>query len=270
MSKTEKPADEKSKTEQDEQIDISRYQGHFALEGKNKGCSEVFLGKVCLVGFLVHDRTSAWTEENVKQMKHVLQKAAHLLKEKSKLSDNRLKISYAFDSVPVQYKYEREDYMRVVEDVLEQYGFSDAASYQAHYEKRFKKTEAPLIFFINRDFRSFASCDVSKNENKNSGEFSFVSFDDDPEACVRTLIHEVLHQFGAIDYYLPKKVKEVAQELFPESIMLHGLEIDDLTRYLIGWDNTPTPAALQFLDETADVTEQEIKEAREKDKDNDW
>lgn len=52
--------------------------------------------------------------------------------------------------------------------------------------------------------------------------------------------------------------------------MLHGLEIDDLTRYIIGWDKKLSDKAKQFLNETSGVTEKEIAEAREKDRDNDW
>lgn len=255
---------------QDDAPDIKKYENHFALAGKNRGCSGELLGKVCLVGFLVHDRTSAWSEESVRQMETVLDRAAFLLKEKSNLSDNRLQITYAFDAMPIQYKYDRENFSVVARDVLEQYGYKDAGSYQTHYKKKFKKSEAPLIFFINRDFRSFALKDDSEQKNPASSEYSFVSFSNDPDSCVRTLMHEVLHQFGAIDYYLPERVKTAAEQLFPESIMLHGTEIDDLTRYLIGWDKTPSDAVFQFLEETASVTQEEIDEARENDRDNDW
>ena len=251
-------------------VDMSKYEGHFALSGKNKGTSGEFLGKICLVGFLVNDRSSSWSDEDIDKMKTVLRRAAETIKEQSGLSDNRLKISYAFDVVPVQYRYERDEYKRVVDDVLVQYGYKDAASYKEHYEKKFKKTEAPLIFFVNRDFRSFALMDTSEAMNDGSSEYCFVSYSNDTEDCIRALIHELMHQFGAIDYYLPEKVKSAARKIFPESIMLHGLEIDDLTRYLIGWDREPTGNALKFLDEIAGVTEEEIKEAREKDKENDW
>lgn len=268
MSDIERPAD--NTEPQDGAPDMKKYEGHFALAGKGSGCSNELLGKVCLVGFLVHDRSSAWTEEYVQKIESVLEKAAFLLKEKSGLSDNRLQVTYAFDAMPVQYKFERENFGVVVKDVLELYGFTSASDYQKHYKKKFKKTEAPLIFFINRDFRSFALEDASAQKNTASSEYSFVSFHGDTDSCVRTLIHEVLHQFGAIDYYLPDSVKAVAGQIFPESVMLHGMEIDDLTRYLIGWDETPSEAALRFLDETASVTPEEIAEARKKDKDNDW
>lgn len=243
------------------------YSDHFALAAKDKGCSGSFYGKVTLVAFLVHDRNHAWGDKDIDLMKQVLEKTAKLIKEKSGLTDNRLQVSYAFDDVPIQFRFDGENYEQIVYEVLKQYGFSNAADYQAHYEKKFKKTEAPLIFIINRNFRAFARV---INSSASGSEYSFVSFNDDIDACVRTMMHEVLHQFGAIDYYLPETVKQSAEKLFPDSIMLHGLEIDELTRYLIGWDKELSEKAKQFLDETSGVTAEEIAEAREKDQDNNW
>nr|DAU50616.1 MAG TPA: Gametolysin peptidase M11 [Caudoviricetes sp.] len=243
------------------------YSEHFTLTAKGKGCSGKLYGNVTLVAFLVHDRSSAWKDGDIDKIKSVLEKAAKLIKEKSGLTDNRLKVSYAFDDVPIQFRYDGENYEHIVHEVLKQYGFDNAADYQAHYEKKFKKDEAPLIFIINRNFRSFAR---NVESGASGSEYSFVSFNDDTDSCIRTMIHEVLHQFGAIDYYLPETVKKAAEKIFPDSIMLHGLEIDDLTRYIIGWDKKLSDKAKQFLNETSGVTEKEIAEAREKDRDNDW
>ena len=248
-------------------VDMSKYKGHFALAGKKKGSSSELLGNVCLVGFLVIDRSTTWKDSEIETMKNVLKMAADSFMEQSGLRPNRLHVSYAFDIVPLQYKYERyNDYngeTPVVTDVLKQYGYDNVADYTTHYKGKFEKKEAPLVFFINRDFRSYES-------TRGHGEYCFVSYRDDVIGCVRTLMHEVLHQFGAIDYYLPDSVKSVAEELFPESIMLHGNQIDDLTRYIIGWDKNPSETALQFLDATADVTQADVDRARDADSDNDW
>lgn len=261
-------SDEKVKNPEETEVGSEKsYAEHFALAAKGKGCSGKLYGKVTLVAFLVHDRSSAWKEDDIEKIKSVLKKAAWLIKEKSGLTDNRLKVSYALDDVPVQFRYDGENYEHIVHEVLKQYGFDNAADYQAHYEKKFKKHEAPLIFIINRNFRSFAR---NVESGASGSEYSFVSFNDDTDSCVRTMIHEVLHQFGAIDYYLPETIKQTAEKLFPESVMLRGWEIDDLTRYLIGWDKKLSDKAKQFLDETSVVTAEEIAEAREKDRDNDW
>ena len=250
-----------------ETMDINKYDGHFVLAARKDRKEGGLLGKICIVAFLVDDRAGAWKDDSIEHIKSVLQKASVLLKEHSRLTDNRLQISYAFDTVPVQYKFDRDRHERVLTDVLEQYGVKDVSSYQKRYKRKFDKSEAPLIFFIKRNFRSFAS---KHGAVDNSGRFSFVAFNENTDANVRTLIHELLHQFGAIDLYLPESVKNAAREFFPESIMLHGNEIDDLTRYLIGWDKRPSETVFKFLEATKDVTEEEIKTAREEDNDNDW
>lgn len=263
---TDKTANAKIKESSDNDSK-DEFAGHFALAAKDKGCSKKLYGKVTLVAFLVHDRSSAWKQDDIEKIKAVLAKAAKLIKEKSGLADHRLKVSYAFDDVPIQFRYDGDNYDRIVHEVLKQYGFNNAADYQAHYEQKFKKDEAPLIFIINRNFRSFAR---NVESGANGSEFSFVSYNDDAESCVKTMIHEILHQFGAIDYYLPATVKQTAEKLFPDSIMLRGWEIDDLTRYIIGWDKQLSDNAKQFLEEISGVTAEEIAEARELDKDNDW
>lgn len=255
--------------ESSERTITSEYDNHFALRGKGAGCSKSLVGKVCIVTFLVHEAKSAWSKEDVEKCKLVMQKVQSTLQSQSGLSKNRLHIAYAVDVVSVQLKFDRDFHKELEENVLKQYGnYNDSASYQEHYEKKFLKDEAPVIFILNRDFRSFA---ISSEDNSTVGnEASYVSFSDDIEACARTVMHELLHQFGAIDLYLPEKVKISSEKHFPNSIMNSGDQIDSLTRYLIGWDEEPTEEVLSFLQETKEITEEEIRQAYIKDKDNDW
>lgn len=248
---------------------ISDYQGHFALRGKEKGCSRTLRGKVCIVVFLVHEAKSAWTATDIEKCRAVIKKVQEDLQRQSGLSKNRLHVAYALDVVSVQLKFDRDFYSELESAVLKQYGnFRKCADYQVHYEKKFLKDEAPVIFVLNRNFRSFA---ITSNHGTTDGnEASYLSFTGDVDRCARTMTHELLHQFGAIDYYLPPRLETVAQKYFPDSIMHSGTVIDPLTRYLIGWDEEPQETVLQFLEETKDITEEEIREARRKDDDNDW
>lgn len=252
-------------------FNLADYEGHIALGARDRGCSGVLLGNVCIVAFLVQEQGSAWEDVDIEKMKQVLIEAADMIKKQSGFPDKKLKVSYAFDTVLVQMKYDRDsNYRKVESDVLQQYGYSTAAQYQAHYEQKFKKSEAPIVFVFNKNFRSFAGMSREKEKNPNSDEYSFVAFSGNIHECARTLVHELMHQFGAIDYYLPDKVKQTAQKLFPDSIMSSGTTIDSLTRYLIGWDEEPDASAVQFLNETKDVTDEDVSEARKKDSENDW
>ena len=263
-------------TDTSDNSDISRYNGHFALAGKHKGCCNQLLGNVVIVSFLVHEEKSAWKKQDIQVFEQVLKKVADILEKESGFSKNKLNIAYAFDALPVQVKFDRDDYSQIVSKVITRYGdYKSVAEYQTHYKKKFKRDEAPLVFAVHRDFRSFAKMESSASTEeylKNSDELSFVSYSDDVDSCVKTLIHEILHQFGAIDYYVHDEVKNVANRLFPGSIMTSGLNIsvDPLTRYLIGWDDTPDDVVFEFLESTKNITEDDIREAYIKDKENDW
>lgn len=91
----------------------------------------------------------------------------------------------------------------------------------------------------------------------------------DKKSRPHTLLHEILHTFGARDYYLPARVKKLAEEgeYFPHSVMLSGWDIrpdsiDSLTRHLIGWHQKPDAAAQSFLDQTRDLTFSQIETAK--------
>lgn len=259
-----------SDTEETAKKDISDYADHFALKGIDKGSSRKLLGNVCIVAFFVHDIKCAWKKEEKAVMKEVLVKVVDEINSQSKLPPKKLSISYAYDDVPVQLKFDADNYYALIPEVLKQYGdYQTVADYSSHYKKKFSKKEVPIVFFFHRDFRSFAHMHTAEGEDK-SGELSFVSYRDNVSDCVRTLLHELLHQFGAIDYYLPEKVKQVAERVFENSIMNGGMVIDPLTRYIIGWDEEPDDSVFRFLEETKDVTPEEILEARIKDSYNDW
>lgn len=254
--------------------DISEYAGHFALVGKDKGCCGKLLGKVVIVVFLVNDEKTAWSDEEVSIFETVIKKSIDHLTSQSGFKKEKLNICYAYDKLPVQVKFDRHNHFEIADKVIRRYGdYNSLAAYQKHYEKKFKRDEAPIIFALHKDFRSFAikaansSAEVSLPD---SDELSFVSYNDDVNNCVRTLVHELLHQFGAIDYYYHDELCQIANEVLPGSIMSSGMNIDALTRYIIGWDEEPDNAVFDFLERTKHITKEELRKARLKDNENDW
>ena len=98
--------------------------------------------------------------------------------------------------------------------------------------------------------------------------WSFV-YVDDAEYCVvyrgepGSILHEVLHVFGAADLYYPPQVAQAAGRILGESVMMNSdcQVLDDLTKYLIGWHRQPTAKARQLLMATAGITEQMVSDA---------
>lgn len=116
----------------------------------------------------------------------------------------------------------------------------------------------PALFLLNTDGRAFAHSEYSTEQAEYAILFS--------ESDAGTIRHELLHLYGASDYYVHDKVKAAARECFPDSIMLSSdaqNRTESLTAYIIGWTDRLDAAAVRFLYLTKDVTAEDIDAARE-------
>lgn len=139
---------------------------------------------------------------------------------------------------------------------------AEVSAMQNEFKHTYGYDEVPMVFVWNQDFRSSAAS-------------SRVAFDHLPEECTigirdvlkcpdsqkRTLLHELFHLFGAADYYYPPVIRAAAKQWLPGSIMNGGMVIDDLTRFVIGWDSALTKNAEGFLKATLGVTAKDIEDA---------
>lgn len=256
----------------DEEIDMNleNVKEVFALQGKNVGCSVKLRGKVVLITFLINDGESRWDNESEKAAIEMLRSVTTRLMNESKLNKEELQVVYACCQVSLPYVVTRKNSKKCAPDVLRQFGYMTVQEYQQHYESKFSRDETAVTFLFNKDFRSYAHSVDRKSgkiedENSNGDEYSIVSFDTGNIPCSeRTFLHELLHQFGAIDYYYPDVLKFKAEKMLPNSIMNGGEIIDDLTRYLIGWDENPSAVALGFLDAIKFITVEDVEFARRK------
>ena len=204
-------------------VELDKLNNLIALQGKNAGCTLSLRGKVVLVCFLVNDGESKWDAAAEAECVEMLKSASHNLMTASGLNKQELQIAYAYKQVTVPYVATRQVMDQVVADVLRQFGHKNVLDYQRHYEAKFARNEAVISFVFNKDFRSFAHL-ISRNgpdlesPAPNGEEYSIVSFTPgDAYANERTLIHEMMHQFGAIDLYYPEYLKFQAEKLLPDS-----------------------------------------------------
>lgn len=245
------------------EIPFEQIKNVFALRGKNVGCSVKLRGKVVMVAFLINDGESQWDPESQAAFVGTLKQSAAFLMDTSGLGRHDLNIAYAYCQVTVPYVVERRNSSRFVKDVLRQFGYEDAQSYQRHYESKFLRDEACISFVFNKKFRSYASrvdaAQAVEGESPDGNEYSVVSFNaKDPADSQRTFIHELLHQFGAIDFYYPERLMIEAEHYLPGSIMNSGNSIDGLTRYIIGWDDAPSAEARAFLKAISKISPEEV------------
>lgn len=241
-----------------------------ALLGKNAGCSVKLRGKVVLITFLINDGESHWDKQTEGMAIDMLRSACNRLMNESKLNKEKLQVVYACCQVTIPYVVTRKNSGKCTTDVLRQFGYNTVREYQSHYESRFSRDETAVTFMFNKNFRSYAQsvdrvAGSDENEFTDGEEYSIVSFDkSNIPGSERTFLHELLHQFGAIDYYYPEVLKIKAEKHMPNSIMNGGELIDDLTRYIIGWDEQLSGAAMNFLEVIKGISAEEIEFARRK------
>lgn len=245
------------------------------LHGRNAGCSLKLLGKVVLVTFLICDGECDWDEESEKAAVDMLKRLCKRIELASGKDVKDLSVTYAYCKVKIPYVVSRENRSQFIQDVLVQFGqYKDVDAYQRHYEQKFSRDEACITFLLNKgdrkgqDARSYASQVTSesatdRNPSPSGSEYSIVFFDGDNSASSeRAMLHELLHQFGAIDFYYPPALQLEAKCHLPGSIMDSGENIDSLTRYIIGWDDTLAADAQKFLEAISNISPETIERAR--------
>lgn len=236
-------------------------QNHYYLGMRNTAPSHALTGDVVVIHILVNDIWSNWAyNSHVAEYQNTANQMASTLMYEAAKSGQKLIVRSAFCQVTLPiFADETGGWIPTAFACM---GFPNAAAMQNYYERQYHCTEAPIIFAINRPMRSFASVNNTKSFFRQD-EFSAVFRHTSGMFESRVLLHELLHQFGAPDYYYPQVTVNAAYRYFPDSIMfMNGNEIDDLTRCLIGWTNELTPRAMAFLRETACVNDAMIIQAK--------
>lgn len=139
------------------------------------------------------------------------------------------------------------------EDILNQIslstGYSSPEKMDSEIKKELDVKQIAYLFVLNKDGRSYKYSYVTEDSKKI--EFC-VFFDDaisfDGNTCRSTIAHELLHLFGAEDFYdpygeMPQRQK-LAEELYPNDIMfslkddVNDAQIGSFTAYTVGWTDT--------------------------------
>ena len=119
-----------------------------------------------------------------------------------------------------------------------------------YYAERYHVDACPFIFVFNRKGRSYATtADLIKYRNFKHEKAVVFNY---KKKMDNVILHEVLHLFGAIDFYYPDYLTEEINKFYPNSIMLTtaNSEIDPFTAFLIGWKKTPDYISKYLLDLT--------------------
>lgn len=203
-----------------------------------------------------------------KKEKEILQVVSHLEREAEKDGvklDFTLWEHLAYESKTYPFSCaSRLEFENVICQELSYHIHTDRYVVKDLKDPKFSSYQHAILFFLNfQAGRSIAN--MSKREHYVDYEFAVIY--PSPFAFTEAIEHELLHLFGALDFYYPDRLFQLASKYFPNSIMSSGgpfcNQVDDLTRYLIGWHRTPTSRAKAVLDALEGMTLQKIMNERQ-------
>ncbi len=218
------------------------------LKQKGVGESVSLSGGVLITVVLVDEPDCKWTEADIRKLKSTQDEATRNLLKDAKRYGVPLDIKLHYIKGRASTAVDRSNYDAWVDDVLTTTELRNEDVATRTLKSRYYAKEVPVIFSVNRKGRSFAVL---------NGAFEHTIIYND-QGDYR---HELLHLFGAMDFYYPEDAKRLARKYFPDSIMLgqsRNQTVDALTAYLVGWTNKLSPEAEQFIAETAHITDRDI------------
>lgn len=233
------------------------YKDHVLMAARDYGASKRMTGKIELFLVMVNDSTSIWTESEKTSFFHSTWDVIGKLHKQAEEWSAVLDLSVAYFEVTVPVEHEKRWYEYIMEEFFCQENH-DMDDLQSYYENRRGSDDTPILFIFNKEGRS--NCSQADRGYRYVNEYAVYyakSMGKNP-----SVTHELLHLYGAMDYYYPDIAAEAAKKYFPDSSMLVGGDkVDDLTAYLIGWTYHLTDTAKAFLDETACITRDMVSDA---------
>lgn len=253
--------------EEEEGVPWKAYQKHPLFRAKGKGNVRQCCGKIHLRVFFVDDGDSSWNEPSREVYRKVVDDVIHRMETDGRACGADIKVSWSEESRKIaRIVSAGNDSGDWIPALLEEKNMTAVATGQQRFQHDHGYDEVPYAFIFNKDFRSGAHSSQTAS-TRPAGEWTLIALDGDaqadPDWLRHTLLHELLHLFGAPDYYYPTGVKKAAEKWLPGSVMNGGFDIDDLTKVLIGWAATLSEKAVGFLEATREVTAKEIDDACE-------
>ena len=228
----------------------------------NIGSCKKLLGNVYTLVIFMNDTQSSWNEEARKNFydKRYFPSINRLLKEAEEreidLTIENGKYEFKSDrKTPISYPgkiADSADNASLSLDLLnyaaKTLGFTDAAYMDKILKNNLKAEQIAYVIALNKPGRAYAIFD-NTFDGRDSLEFvvAFSKDENGNDNIGSSILHELLHLFGATDLYggneVYKKRYELLSKLYPNDIMMksavnpNSLKIGARTECLIGWSD---------------------------------
>ena len=225
--------------------------GYDFLRWSGYGSFDSLTGDIVVKVYLIDDTQSQWNEKDALRLKSLLESGTERLIKEANAYGNNLTIQLEYSSCEIDISV--QDNEDDGEKLLRELNLFDD-------EIKETDTKNPFIFAVNQIGRSAAFLD-----NIDPGVSDYIVFytkyDDE-----NTYIHELLHCYGAADYYYHDDMSKLADQYLPQSIMNRFSDyenpiVDELTAYLIGWCKETTANAEKFIMEVNKIKAQDVMES---------
>ena len=223
---------------------------HMLLQMRGIGPCDKLRGDVGITVIFADDSESSWTQTQINSYMNEINVAVHALVHEANSRGLDLQIVVDQDHCSIEGVATSSMASAYVGPILSTTG-RDVVTPNESLEKNLGVDEAPVVFVFNKNGRAHAW----------QGNREYLFMFSDPSG----FRHELLHLFGAADYYYNDEMAALAEVYFGENVMLTSgnYTVDDLTAYLIGWTDSLSQSALKFLSATAMIDESDLKKSQE-------
>ena len=218
-----------------------------------------------LVVFL-DDDVSSWPEEKIlTYWEELLTPGMTFIEENAAAWDVELDFqcgyyaTYGHPDRPVKYNGVVDTHMNgtTTKDILEQVAASLGFDSKDHMHERLQdfsgQDQIAYIIMLNKGGRSY-TIRYHHSERTSTDRDRYLEYcviytgftDDSGDTASDTIAHEMLHLYGADDYYRPDSREALASALYPDDIMLCAkpdlqyFNLGEMTAYCVGWtDEAP-------------------------------
>ena len=224
------------------------------------GSANVLSGKVYTLSCFISDPSEDWTYDEKLQMLNKLTEATQWISKQAQ--KNGVSVSFEGGNFGLQKDIkidkiergtssgkERVDWISVV---LKAVGYKNSLEFQQWVQSKTPCKNAQVIIFAKGKGNGYAmafSSDMNKELYFVEGAILYEKYWTGMELASSSLAHEILHLYGAWDLYKTfqqtQDREEKARQMFANSVMLrtsydiNELNIDEVSAWLIGWNNSP-------------------------------
>ena len=230
-----------------------------SLGFRGTGSATFLEGKTESLIFFISDADTEWTAAEKTEMIQMIYGAENWLISQAADNGRILDFSHHF------YGWESDITVPAIQDGIRS-GYEDVTlakkittilGYESPQQllEQYPADNTQLLFVLKKDGASYAfAYDIGMSEDYYvEGMAIYHRFAPDMPNCEACIAHEMLHLFGAHDYYktfqTTSEQEELARTQFPDSIMLrtsyniNELNIDPISKWRLGWfDEKPAQA----------------------------